>query len=75
MDCPYTFRLAGGSPDGCLISRPGRCLADAMTALIELKLSANPQFQDRPGACKLIETAVSRVDPSMAPASLGSRAN
>ena len=37
----------------------------AMAALIELKLSANAQFQDRPGACKLIETAVSRGDQSM----------
>jgi hypothetical protein len=25
-----------------------------------------PLFQDRPGACKLIETAVSRGDPTMA---------
>ena len=47
----------------------------AMTALIELKLSANPQFQDRPGACKLIETAVSRGDPSMAPRLSECRAN
>jgi len=38
----------------------------AMAALITLKLSANAQFQDRPGACKLIETAVSRGDQSMA---------
>jgi hypothetical protein len=38
----------------------------AMKALIELKLSANAQFQDRPGACKLIETAVSRGDRTMA---------
>jgi TPR repeat protein len=38
----------------------------AMKALIELKLSANAQFQDRPGACKLIETAVSRGDQIMA---------
>ena len=38
----------------------------AMKALIELKLSANAQFQDRPGACKLIETAVSRGDQSIA---------
>jgi hypothetical protein len=38
----------------------------AMAALIELKLSANAQFQDRPAACKLIETAVSRGDQSMA---------
>jgi hypothetical protein len=27
-----------------------------------LKLSANTRFQDRPGDCKLIETAVSRDD-------------
>ena len=38
----------------------------AMAALIDLKLSKNAQFQDRPGACKLIETAVSRGDQSMA---------
>jgi hypothetical protein len=37
----------------------------AMAALIALKLSANAQFQDRPGACKLIETAVRRGDQSM----------
>jgi len=39
---------------------------DEPGAMIELKLAPNPQFQDRPGACKLIETAVSRGDPSMA---------
>jgi hypothetical protein len=37
-----------------------------MRSLIELKLSAKRQFQDRPGACKLIETAVSRGDQTMA---------
>ena len=37
----------------------------AMAALIDLKLSQNAQFQDRPGACKLIETAVGRGDQSM----------
>jgi TPR repeat protein len=37
----------------------------AMAALIDLKLSQNTQFQDRPGACKLIETAVSRGDQTM----------
>ena len=37
----------------------------AMAALIDLKLSQNAQFRDRPGACKLIETAVSRGDQSM----------
>jgi hypothetical protein len=47
----------------------------AMTALIELKLSRNAQFQDRPGACKLIETAVSRGDQTMAPRLSECRAN
>jgi hypothetical protein len=46
-----------------------------MAALIELKLSANAQFQDRPGACKLIETAVSRGDQSMTPRLSECRAN
>jgi hypothetical protein len=49
--------------------------AGAMTALIELKLSPNPQFQDRPGACKLIETAVSRGDQTMTPRLTECRAN
>jgi TPR repeat protein len=39
----------------------------AMAALIELKLSNNAQFRDPAGACKLLETAVSRGDQSMAP--------
>jgi hypothetical protein len=43
--------------------------------LIELKLSANAQFQDRPGACKLIETPVSRGDQSMAQRLADCRAN
>ncbi|WP_156795859.1 hypothetical protein [Bradyrhizobium icense] len=43
------------------MSEPG-----AMAALIKLKLSANARFQDRPGACKLIEPAVSRGDRTMA---------
>ena len=34
-------------------------------AQIGLKFSPNSQFQDRPGACKLIETAVSRGDRTM----------
>jgi hypothetical protein len=36
-------------------------------ALIDLKLFGNTQFQDRPGACKLIETAASRGDQTMTP--------
>jgi TPR repeat protein len=58
------------------INNPKRVLYDAveaaeldepgaMAALIGLKLSQSAQFQDRPGACKLIETAVSRGDQSM----------
>lgn len=47
----------------------------AMTALIELKLSDNAQFQDRPGACKLIETAVGRGDQTMTPRLSECRAN
>jgi len=34
--------------------------------LINLKLSGNARFQDKAGACKLIETAVSRGDQAMA---------
>ena len=39
----------------------------AIQALIRLKLSQNALFQDRPGACKLIETAVSHGDRSLMP--------
>ena len=47
----------------------------AMAALIALKLSANAQFQDRPGACKLIETAASRGDQTMTQRLADCRAN
>ena len=47
----------------------------AIDALIALKLSANAQFQDRPGACKLIETAVSRGDQTMTQRLADCRAN
>ncbi|WP_065753772.1 hypothetical protein [Bradyrhizobium paxllaeri] len=47
----------------------------ALATLIALKLSANAQFQDRPGACKLIETAVSRSDQTMAQRLADCRAN
>ena len=47
----------------------------AMAALISLKLSQNAQFQDRPGACKLIETAVGRGDRSLMPRLPECRAN
>ena len=68
------------------VSHPKRTLYDAvqaaeldepgaMAALIELKLSANAQFQDRPGACKLIEAAVSRGDRTMAQRLADCRAN
>jgi hypothetical protein len=55
----FTFGLE--AVEAAELDEPG-----AMKALIALKLSANAQFQDRPGACKLIETAVSRGDQSMA---------
>jgi hypothetical protein len=38
----------------------------ALTARINLKLSDNARFQDRPGACKLVATAVFRGDRAMA---------
>jgi hypothetical protein len=47
--------------DAAELDEPG-----AMKALIELKLSASAQFQYQPGACKLIETVVSRGDQPMA---------
>jgi TPR repeat protein len=39
----------------------------ALALLVDLKLSGNAQFQDRPGACKLIETAAGRGDQTMTP--------
>ena len=46
-----------------------------LPALIALKLSGNAQFHDRPGACKLIETAADRGDPAMTPRVAECRAN
>ena len=79
------LRLLAANP-GVRVKYPKRVLYDAaeaveldepgaMAALIELKLSDNAQFQDKPGACKLIETAVSRGDPSMTPRLSECRAN
>ena len=78
-------RLLAAYPE-TRVSHPKRTLYDAveaaeldepgaMKALIELKLSANAQFQDRPGACKLIETAVGRGDQLMAQRLADCRAN
>ncbi len=47
----------------------------AMAALIDLKWSKNPQFQDRPGACKLIETAANSGDQVSAQRLTECRAN
>jgi TPR repeat protein len=69
------LRLLAEHPE-LRVSYPKRVLYDAVqaaeldepgatAALIALKLSANAQFQDRPGACRLIETAVSRGDQTM----------
>jgi hypothetical protein len=46
-----------------------------MAAPIELKLSQNARFQDKPGACRLIETAVDRGDQTMTPRPAECRAN
>jgi hypothetical protein len=45
----------------------GRPARPPLAALINPKLSANARFQDKAGACKLIETAVARGDQSIAP--------
>jgi hypothetical protein len=50
-------------------------LLAVITALIALKRSPNAQFQDKPGACKLIETAVNRGDQTMKPRVAECRAN
>jgi hypothetical protein len=34
----------------------------ALSALIALELAENPQFRDRAGVCKLMETALARGD-------------
>lgn len=57
----YPKRLLYDAVEAAELDEPG-----AMAALIALKLSANARFQDRPGACKLVDTAVSRGDQSMA---------
>jgi len=58
-----------------MTSMPRNSTARRIQALITLKLSANAQFQDRPGACKLIEAAVSRGDQTMAQRLADCRAN
>ena len=70
MRVTYPKRVLYFAVEAAELDEPG-----AMTTLIELKLSPNPQFQDRPGACKLIETAVSRGDQTMTPRLSECRAN
>jgi TPR repeat protein len=57
----YPEHLLYYAAEAAELDEPG-----AMQALIALKLSANTQFQDRPGACKLIQTAISRGDQTLA---------
>jgi TPR repeat protein len=57
----YPNRLLYFAMEAAELDEPG-----ALTALINLKLSDNAQFKDKAGACKLIETAVSRGDQAMA---------
>jgi len=71
------LKILAANPD-VRVDRPGDTLYSAMeaaeldepgatAALIELKLSDNAQFGDPAGACKLLETAVSRGDQTMVP--------
>lgn len=57
----YPKRVLYDATEAAELDEPG-----ALAALIDLKLSQNPQFQDRPGACKLIETAAKRGDQAVA---------
>jgi TPR repeat protein len=66
----YPKRVLYDAVEAAELDEPG-----AMTALIDLKLSRNPQFQDKPGACKLIETAAGRGDQTMAQRLAECRAN
>jgi hypothetical protein len=69
------MRLLAANPD-VRLSYPGSLLYDmleaaglnepgAMATLIDLKLSHNSQFRDKPGGCTLVETAVKRGDESI----------
>jgi TPR repeat protein len=66
----YPKRVIYDAAEAAELDEPG-----AMSALIDLKLSQNAQFQDKPGACKLIGTAVKRGDQTMAPRLAECRAN
>jgi len=76
----FTFKLARppystkAAPRRCACSVIGNGRRD-LPGLIDLKLSQNAQFQDRPGACKLIETAAGRGDQAMTPRLAECRAN
>ena len=83
--CQQVLKLLAENPD-VRESNPRRALyfaveaaelgePGAMAALIDLKMSANPQFQDRPGACKLIETAAKSGDQVLAQRLTECRAN
>ena len=60
--CPALLGADRDRLRGCRCAAAARRLREpepgALTALVNLKLSGNAQFQDGPGACKLIETAV-----------------
>jgi TPR repeat protein len=66
----YPKRVIYDAAEAAELDEPG-----AMSALIDLKLSQNAQFQDKPGACKLIGTAVKRGDQTLAARRAECRAN
>jgi hypothetical protein len=57
---PNSRHLLYYATEAAELDEPG-----AMAALVDLKLSQNAQFQDRPGACKLIGTAVGCGDHTL----------
>jgi TPR repeat protein len=55
-------RILFDATEAAELDEPG-----ALAALIDLKLSAHPQFHDPAGACKWLATAALRGDPAAAP--------
>jgi TPR repeat protein len=54
---PYPEHVLFDAAESAELDEPG-----ALEALIDLKMSQNSQFRDKPGGCNLIETAAKRGD-------------